>query len=143
MTLEEKNLVSFYFIKIFKSLKYFEYTYNRIKNLSTNITELSDSEFETWDSFSTRFSRTTDIFLSKYVKAYVQQDDPAFDGSFRDFLNRAEKLKLIESTIPWIEIRSLRNVVVHEYSDSDLENILTKMRSLSGYILDLRKIPSK
>ena len=133
-----KDLTGYYYTKIVKSLKYFEYTYGRILKLSTNPSELSDQEFETWDGFATRFSRTADIFLSKYIKAAVKNDDPGFDGSFRDYLNRAEKLKLIEDLQSWLEIRSLRNVIVHDYSDSDLDLIFKKMLKLSPLILDLR-----
>jgi hypothetical protein len=133
-----KDLTGYYYTKIVKSLKYFEYTDGRILKLSTNPSELSDQEFETWDGFATRFLRTADIFLSKYIKAAVKNDDPGFDGSFRDYLNRAEKLKLIEDLQSWLEIRSLRNVIVHDYSDSDLDLIFKKMLKLSPLILDLR-----
>ena len=138
MTLN-KDLTGYYYTKIIKSLKYFEYTFLRVSKLKTNPNQLTDQEFETWDGFATRFSRTSDLFLSKYIKAAVLKDDPGFDGTFRDFLNRAEKLKLIDSTTEWLEIRSLRNVIVHDYSEDDLEIILKKMLSLSVLILNLPK----
>ena len=138
MTLN-KDLTGLYYSKIIKSLKYFEYTFNRVSKLNSNPKQLTDQEFETWDGFATRFSRTSDLFLSKYIKAAVLKDDPGFDGTFRDYLNRAEKLKLIDSSSEWLEIRSLRNVVVHDYSDDDLEIILKKMISLSPLILNLPK----
>ncbi len=138
MTLN-KDLTGLYYTKIIKSLKYFEFTYLRVSKLKTNPHLLTDQEFEIWDGFATRFSRTSDLFLSKYIKAAVLKDDPGFDGTFRDYLNRAEKLKLIDNTLDWLEIRSLRNVIVHDYSEDDLEIILKKMLSLSKLILDLPK----
>jgi len=48
-------------------------------------------------------------------------------GTVLDNLNRAEKLGLIPSVADWIEARSLRNSLVHEYiEDMDLlrQNIL-------------------
>jgi hypothetical protein len=137
MTLN-KDLTGFYYTKIIKSLKYFEFTYQRVSNLNTNPSRLTDQEFEIWDGFATRFSRTSDLFLSKYIKAAILKDDPGFDGTFRDYLNRAEKLRLIDNTSDWLEIRSLRNVIVHDYSDEDLELILKKMISFSPLILNLR-----
>jgi hypothetical protein len=104
-----------------------------------NPKDMTDPQMESWDSFASRFARSSDIFLSKYVKAYVTQDDPAFDGSFRDFLNRAEKLKLIEDTVTWMDIRELRNAIVHEYSDSDLEKIHEKFRKYTPLLLALEK----
>lgn len=68
----------------------------------------------------------------------IKHDDPVFDGSFRDNLNRAEKLKLIDDSRVWFEIRQLRNVVVHEYSDEDLKAIFQKMLKFTPLILELR-----
>lgn len=68
----------------------------------------------------------------------ILKDDPAFDGSFRDTLNRAEKLGLIENIPVWMEIRELRNATVHDYSDSDLEKIFEKFRRFTPLLLDLR-----
>ena len=38
-------------------------------------------------------------------------------GTVLDNLNRAEKLGLISSVADWIEARSLRNSLVHEYTE--------------------------
>ncbi len=98
---------------------------------------MDDSELEAWDSFASRFARTSDIFLSKYIKAFLLQDDPAYDGGFVDQLNRACKLGLIENVETWMEIRQLRNATVHEYSDQDLEKIFEKFRKFSPLLLVL------
>lgn len=136
---QNKDLVGYYYTKIVKSLKYLEFTYARVQKLSVDPTQLTDEEFEVWDGFATRFARSSDLFLSKYVKAAIKNDDPAFDGSFRDQLNRAEKLKLIDDSRVWFEIRELRNVVVHEYSDEDLKAIFQKMLKFTPLVLELRK----
>ncbi len=135
----EKKLTSYYYSKIVKSLNHFEFTLERVKKLATNPEKLSETDFEIWDGFSTRFSRTADLFLSKYLKAAIINDDPAFDGYFRDLMNRAEKLKLVESVNDWIDIRGLRNVIVHEYSDDDLEKIFLKMLKYAPLLQELRK----
>lgn len=132
-----KNLTGLYYTKIVKSLKYLEYSYNRTLNMPLNPTQMSDSELEAWDSFASRFARTSDIFLSKYIRAYILKDDPAFDGGFRDQLNRAEKLGLIDDVEVWMEIRELRNATVHEYNDQDLEKIFQKFRLYSQLLLEL------
>ncbi len=131
------NLAGLYYTKIVKSLKYLDYSYKRTLNMPLNPSQMSDSELEAWDGFASRFARTSDIFLSKYVKAYVLKDDPAFDGGFVDQLNRAEKLGLIHSVQTWMEIRELRNATVHEYSDQDLEKIFEKFRKFTPLLLSL------
>lgn len=134
-----KDLTGYYYAKLVKSLNYLEYTFHRVQNLSVKLSELSAEELERWDGMATRFARSSDLFLSKYIKAAVKKDDPAFDGSFRDFLNRAEKLGLIDRTDEWLEIRDLRNVAVHEYSEGDLEKILAKFLKYTPLILALRQ----
>lgn len=133
------NLTGLYYSKIIKSLRYLEYSYNRTLPMPLNPAQMSDSELEAWDSFASRFARTSDIFLSKCISAYILKDDPAFDGGFRDHLNRAEKLKLIDNVELWMEIRELRNSTVHEYSDQDLEKIFEKFRKFTPLLLDLPK----
>ncbi len=86
-----------------------------------------------------RFARSSDLFLTKFLKAIVKRDDPAFDGSFRDYLHYAEKLKALENLPMWLEIRQLRNVTVHEYSDQDLKEIFRKLVSFTPEILNLEK----
>lgn len=136
---DKKDLVGYYYTKIIKSLRYLEYSYKKISPLSTTIADLTPDQLVEWDGFATRFSRASDVFLSKYLKAAVKNDDPAFDGSFRDLLNRSEKLGIIEKTEVWLEIRELRNVIVHEYSDSDLSAIFQKMKKYTPLLLELEK----
>jgi hypothetical protein len=32
---------------------------------------MNDAQLEAWDGFATLFARTSDLFLSKYIKAFV------------------------------------------------------------------------
>lgn len=136
---KNKDLVGLYYGKIVKSLKYLEYSFNRTNKMPSNPNLMSDSELEAWDSFASRFARTSDIFLSKYIKSFLLKDDPAYDGGFTDQLNRAEKLGLINDVSIWLEIRELRNATVHEYSDQDLEKIFEKFRRYTPLLLNLAK----
>lgn len=138
MAQNKSDLTGLYYTKIAKSLKYLEYSYNRTLQMPTNPSVMNDSELEAWDSFASRFARSSDIFLSKYVRAFILKDDPAFDGGFRDQLGRAEKLGLIHDVNVWMEIRELRNATVHEYSDQDLDKIFQKFRKFTPLILELR-----
>lgn len=134
---KSKNLTGLYYAKIVKSLKYLNYSYQRTLNMPLKPADMTDMELEAWDSFSARFARTSDIFLSKYIRAFILNDDPAFDGGFTDQLNRAEKLGLIDNVVLWLEIRELRNATVHEYSDQDLEKIFEKFRKFTPLLLEL------
>lgn len=133
------DLTGLYYTKIVKSLKYLEYSFQRTLSMPLSPTQMNDAQMEAWDGFAPRFARTSDIFLSKYMRAFILKDDPAFDGGFHDQLQRAAKLNLIDSVETWVEIRQLRNATVHEYSDQDLEKIFEKFRRFSPLLIDLRK----
>ncbi len=41
---------------------------------------------------------------------------------FLDILNRMEQLEIINSSDEWLQLRETRNLVAHEYPDSEKEN---------------------
>lgn len=137
--MHNSDLVGYYHSKIVKSLRYLEFSLNRVQPLSEDPTELSEEQLEKWDGLAVRFARSSDLFLSKFITAVIKRDDPAFDGGFRDKLHQAEKLKVLTDIPTWMEIRQLRNVTVHEYSDSDLREIFKKLKRYSPLLLALEQ----
>ena len=83
--------------KLKKALEHLRYSHNKVRRLPTDSSKLDEEQLETWESFSARFARVVDLFLTKYLRAVVLQDDPGFEGSLRDFVNQAEKIGLIGS----------------------------------------------
>jgi hypothetical protein len=113
--------------KLLKALKHLSYSYEKVKKLSTDVAELDDETLETWESFAARFSRVSDMFLTRYLRSKVLLTDPGFSGSLRDFLNQAEKLDMIEGADTWMSIRELRNISAHDYSEQDLSAFFNRL----------------
>ena len=69
------------------------------------------------ESFSAKFARMQDTVIDKLLpqllKAAGETPMAAIDN-----LNRAERLGFITDTDSWLEMRRLRNRLVHEYTDS-------------------------
>lgn len=69
---------------------------------------------ERLDAFVSRFGRLQDTvgdkLLPALLTAMAEKTGPAIDN-----LDKAEKLGLIESADGWMEMRRLRNQMVHEY----------------------------
>ncbi len=126
--------------KLKKALGHLRYSHKKILRLPTAPSKLDEEQLETWESFSARFARVVDLFLTKYLRAVVLQDDPGFDGSLRDFVNQAEKIGLISSARRWMAIRELRNITAHEYADEDLSGYFEQTRKLTGELLRVEKI---
>ena len=123
--------------QLVKALKHFEYSFKKIEKLSTQLSEDDEEAMETWESFSSRFSRVVDLFLTKYVRAIVLQNDPGFEGSLRDFVNQGEKLGVVSNPSNWMALRELRNISAHTYED-ELSEFLTKLRDNSHNLLNLK-----
>lgn len=115
-------------IKLKKALEHLVYSYNKIKNHPTLIQSLDEEKMADWESFSARFSRVADIFLSKYLRARIMIEDPGFKGTMRDFVNQGEKIGIIDDARAWMAIRELKNITVHDYPDEDMEKFLERLR---------------
>ncbi len=121
--------------KLKKALLHFEYSANKVKNLKTDVALLSEEELEVWESFSSRFSRLTDIFLSRWLRVHILEQDPAFRGTFRDLLNWGEKQGLLTESTRWFAIRELRNKSEHDYDDEDISFFFKSLLLESNFVM--------
>lgn len=123
--------------KLAKALNHLQYSYSKIQQLPTDADLLDEESLETWESFAVRFARVADIFITRYLRTYVLLNDPGFSGSLRDFINQAEKIKLIDNADHWLAIRELRNITAHEYSEDDLTEFFKRLKNECPKLLSL------
>lgn len=106
---------------VIKECYYLTYTVEGLKQADPQFRWLDAIEqnadlTERLDAFVSRFCRLQDTLGDKLLPVYLRmQLEPI--GTVLDNLNRAEKLGLISSVADWIEARSLRNSLVHEYTE--------------------------
>ena len=76
--------------------------------------EFSFEELESIDSLTSKFSRTSDIYLQKVLRSIwmLLREDTV---PLIDLLNRAEKLIIIASAEELLQMRDIRNQIAHEY----------------------------
>ncbi len=90
---------------------------------------------ERLDAFVARFGRLQDTVGDKFLPALLtalgEVTGPAIDN-----LDKAEKFGLIESADGWMELRRLRNQMVHEYIE-DLVVLSGALRSGHGFVPSL------
>ena len=76
--------------------------------------EFSFEDLESIDSLTSKFSRTSDIYLQKVLRSVwmllCEDTVPLID-----LLNRAEKLMIIVSAEELLQMRDIRNQIAHEY----------------------------
>ena len=105
-----------------KEVRYLERIVNRLRKMNIDLAwveslENSDEHSEMLDAFVSRYGRLQDTLGDKLLPAILRLNLEKV-GSQLDNLLRAEKLCWIESTQIWIELRELRNRLVHEYMES-------------------------
>lgn len=122
------------------SLKHLEYSYKKVQKINLDNKKWDDEVLETLESFAARFARTSDIFISRYLRLLANESDPAFRGSLIDLLNFSEKNNWINSAKLWFRIRELRNAASHDYTAEDLGLLFKELFSLAPEILKIRNL---
>lgn len=117
-----------------KAKKHLLYSYKKVQKIPLDH-DLDEEELETWESFSSRFARFSDLLISRYFRLLALEKDPAFRGSVIDLLNLAEKQGWIDSSTTWSRIRELRNLAAHEYAAEDYSKLYRELLSLTPSLL--------
>ena len=92
-------------------------------------------ELESFESFTGRFARLSDILIQKILRL-IDEIDLETQGTVRDRINRAEKKALIGSSDTFVEIRMVRNDIAHEYLPEAIHETFKKVLELTPALLD-------
>lgn len=76
--------------------------------------QYTPKELEPYDALSDRFIRCIEVFI-RYFKTYEYYSEASTSQTFRDGLNKMEKLGLITDATLWLQMRDVRNKIVHDY----------------------------
>lgn len=133
-----EQLLQVYRENLLKALAHLEYSYNKINDRKISSSARDEESLEIWESFTSRFSRVIDLFLTKYLRTYVLLNDVGFEGSLRDFVNQAEKLHLIQDARLWMSYRAYRNIAAHEYNNADLTRFLQSILDATKSVIQIK-----
>jgi hypothetical protein len=117
------------------SLRVLNYSYDKCSKIGTK-DDYSDEELESYESLTSRFARTSDIFTRKTLTTLfiLIKENPR---SFIDKANLSEKLGIIDSSVDLQEIRELRNEIAHEYSMRDITEIFDDVLIHTGKLKEI------
>ena len=82
----------------------------------------SPKELEPYDALSGRFIRAVEACI-KFFKTYDYYLNTVSSETYRDLLLNMEKLGIISSLGLWIDMRDIRNRVVHDYLPHQIKEI--------------------
>jgi hypothetical protein len=109
------------------------YSYDKCKAFAMK-ESYSQEELDKLENLASRFARLNDIILQKIIRTIhvIDLDDVV---TLRDSINLAEKKKIIEDAIVMIEMRELRNSIVHEYVPEVVKKVFCKSMELTPSLL--------
>jgi len=81
------------------------------------LNDLKDEEVAFLDMLTTRFGRLQDIIGAKIFPLILDLLGEN-DISFLDRLNKLEKLKIIQDSRWWMQLREIRNQITHDYPNN-------------------------
>jgi len=92
-------------------------------------------ELESFDSLTSKFNRTSDIFTQKVLRSVWMLLHEPF-APYIDMMNKCEKMMVLMSADQMIEIRDLRNQIAHEYIPEAIRDLVPEVSELSSQLLE-------
>ncbi|NIM17068.1 MAG: hypothetical protein GTO45_34125 [Candidatus Aminicenantes bacterium] len=97
-------------------------------------------EREPYDALNDRFSRAVEV-TTKFFRSYEMFMYGENSETLRDLLNRMEKLGFLGPVLTWMEMRDVRNKIVHEYIPEAIKEIYDSI--MGPFAKQLRKVKKK
>jgi hypothetical protein len=92
-------------------------------------------ELESFDSLTSKFNRTSDIFTQKVIRSVCMLLHEPY-APFIDMMNNCEKMGMLHAADEIIEIRDLRNQIAHEYLPDAIRELVPEVIELSFSLLE-------
>jgi hypothetical protein len=92
-------------------------------------------ELESFDSLTSKFNRTSDIFTQKVLRSVWMLLHESF-VPFIDMMNKSEKMLILRSADQMIGIRDLRNQIAHEYIPEAIRDLVPEVIELTSQLTE-------
>jgi hypothetical protein len=117
-----------------KSASLFKQSYDKCKVFGIKKT-YSELELEAFEALTARFSRLSDLLLQRVFRL-IDSLELVNEGTVVDRLNRAEKRKLFPAAKQFVEMKHLRNLIVHEYEPDEYTLVFKNVLNMAEPLLD-------
>lgn len=97
-----------------KSCDHFLYSLKDIESIQISANNTPE-ELVHIEALTARFERMVDIFLNKVIRMIQLCETGLDEGTVRDKLLFCQKLWLVQDPELWLDMRTLRNTIVHDY----------------------------
>lgn len=121
-----------------KNLYWLMKSYKKAESIDLN-KDLSEEDFEVLETLSNRFGRTVDILINKVLRGLDILELEDISRKL-DIVIRAEKRGFVDNYKILIEMKDLRDELVHEYIQ---ENLVERFKEILIYTPELFNIINK
>jgi uncharacterized protein YutE (UPF0331/DUF86 family) len=135
MTEELLNILQEDLNNLKESTASLEYSYKKCIGINFK-KEFNEEELESFEALTSRFARVCDIITQKVLKS-IDVIDLETPGTLRDIFNRSEKKNIIPSAKDLVDIRILRNEIVHDYLPEMINDIFKKVLTETPKLFDI------
>jgi len=97
--------------------------------------EYSFEEQESFDSLTSKFGRTSDIFTQKVIRTTWLLLHESF-VPFIDMMNIGVKMEMLQSTDEMIGIRDMRNQIAHEFIPEALRDLVPEVIEMTQQLVE-------
>jgi len=97
--------------------------------------EYSFEEQESFDSLTSKFGRSSDIFTQKVIRTSWLLLHESF-VPFIDMMNICVKMGMLRSTDELIGIRDMRNQIAHEYIPDALRDLVPEVIEMTQHLAE-------
>lgn len=122
--MNQANLERLKFLQrvVLKEIVHLQYSSQHVfdgRNFDIKIAKIDEDPVfsQVVEAYSSRFCRLQDTIGDKLLPACLEALQEPTKAAI-DNLDKAEKLRFLDSVESWIEVRQLRNKMVHEYIES-------------------------
>lgn len=117
-----------------KSILWLLKSYDKAKDIQY----IDEENIEIFETLSNRFGRTVDILINKVLRS-LDIYELEYTGTKLDVVIRAEKRGFVENYKTLIELKDLRNELVHEYIEEEIYEKFREIVQKTPLLVDISK----
>ncbi len=110
------------------------YSYKKCRRIRTK-KKYALKELDAFENLASRFARLNDIIVQRVLKT-IHSIDLDEVNTVRDSINLGEKKNLISGAEEMMEMRELRNSIVHEYLPDVIKSVFIRTLKLTPLLLN-------
>ncbi len=126
MTIDERELLSATRQKLESAYRLVEASVARTSDYDPDA-DYSPEELEPYDALSDRFMRAVETSI-RFFRSYERFVEGLQSDTFRDTLHAVAKADLISDVDLWMDMRDVRNRIVHDYSPEQRARLYEEIR---------------